>query len=51
MNTKYRKAICMGLNGKKVKLDCIFGEKSLEIHNDYVKHRKPKVIHHRCLST
>lgn len=53
LNT-FRKVIYMGLNGKKkVKLDSWFGENSFEIctRNDYGKHRKPKVIRHRCLST
>lgn len=39
---------------KRVKLDCIFGENSFEIHpgeNDYTKHTNPKVISHRCFST
>lgn len=46
----YRKTTCMGLNGR-IKLDCILGENSFEIHtgeNDYSKHTKPKVITHRC---
>lgn len=54
MDTKHRKAVCMGLNGKKGQIRLHIWWKWFWLHtgdNDYVKHTKPKVIHHRCFST
>lgn len=54
MDTKHRKAVCMGLNGRKGQIRLHIWWKWFWLHtgdNDYVKHTKPKVIHHRCFST